>query len=677
MRIRALTYTASLAALALAACAPATDEYGAFQADYGPSDIANAPPGVIDVTQGAPVSLALQGGLGPIVEGQTVNRAVVSIESIELVSAEGYAVPLLNQPATVDLLAVQNSLDELISGVPLPPGQFTHMRFRLGGAFIEVASFDGGVQFFATPGMDLSGYGLSGPPGQLALQGMQPGGFFDVAIPPDGIAIRSATSLAMQFDLAQSLQFQSGSWVLDPRVWVVDQSILSSLDVAFEAQQAAGFEEFAVQGGFEVMLFDAGMRPVATAPLALLPGGMPGASFQYLAPFQGPFVAVLLPPPGIELASAVSVSVAVQSSVHVETSIVINSFREVRRSGGVAIFDIGAANQASIIQRGPAGQIIGRATRPVGPIEAVMPRVRPHEPLLPGQTPGPIYREAPYLRGLPRPIHTRPGVRPGGPPRWGERGRPGIGRPGERGRFPGERPPISRPGERPGFPGQRPPGTRPGERPGFPGARPPVSRPGERPGFPGHRPPGARPGERPGFPGARPPVSRPGERPGFPSEGPSPILPGRRSPMPSEQPPVVTPPGRGRGSPGIRPPSGRPEIRRGSPGERPPSSQPQPRQRPTSAGEAPRRPPITLQEPEQGQRPPARRPGEYVGAPEMPPASRRLEAPTPVPESRPRVDPRRPTSERPPARTPTTRGERERENELNADMPDDPSTQAD
>ena len=664
--VRLLRTTAWLAALGLLACAPAIDfEANRSEAEPGELGEADGYSGVIEVARSAPVSLSLGGGLGPIVEGQTVNRAIVSLQSIELVGADGSIVPFVDEPITVDLLAIQNDLEQLVAGIPLPPGKFTHMRVRLGGALIEVTDDQGTSQYFATPDFDLASLDIEGPVGPLELAGIQSGGYFDVPVPPEGITVQREAALALQLDPALSLIYENGIWAFEPRAWVVDQATLSSLEVAFQAE-AAGFTEFAVQGGFQVTLFDAGMHPVAVSPLGLLPGGLPGATFQYLAPFEGPFVAVLVPPPGVQLTNVVSVAVDVRASAFVQTSIVINSFREVQRAGAYPVYDIGFAPQAAIVMRGPAGQILYEATRPVGPIEAIMPRVAPRWPRLPWQSPPRVFRRAPYLAGLPRPIHLEPGRRPWllpdirreRPRRWrpGERpgfpgGRPGVIRPGERPGFPGGRPGVIRPGERPGFPGGRPGVTRPGTRPGFPGGRPGVTRPGERPGFPGGRPGVTRPGERPGVPGARPGVTRPGARPGFPGARPGVTRPGQRPGTPGGRPGVIRP--------GERPRGGGPGVIR--PGERPRGGGPgvtRPVERPRGGGPGVTRPGgrggIPIDNPSSvGRRPESRRPGQFVGAPAAPPAMRRLEAPTPRPQSRPRVDPRRPRSERPPARSPS------------------------
>src|SRR5690554_1515366 len=103
--VRLLTRSAWLAAFGMLACAPAADfgtEIEGSPSGVEPGDFGEAHgySGVIDVTRSAPVSLSLRGGLGPIVEGQTVSRAVVAIEAIELVGADGAIVPFLNQPVT-------------------------------------------------------------------------------------------------------------------------------------------------------------------------------------------------------------------------------------------------------------------------------------------------------------------------------------------------------------------------------------------------------------------------------------------------------------------------------------------------------------------------------------------------------------------------------------------------
>jgi hypothetical protein len=246
---------------------------------------------------------------------------------------------------------------------------------------------------------------------RLELAGLDADGFCTVALPQGGIRIEDTAALAMHFSLAESLTVQSEDvWVLHPNVWAVDEGTLSSVDVQFQA--SSSFSQYLTQG-FHVILLDTNLRPVSQASLAAVSSTLYSASFQYVASFQGPFVAVLVPPPGIVLASQMAISIDIQTRVHVQTSV---GLRSVQRSGSA--LDIRTGDRAVSVQRDHQGHIVQQEERPVGWIDDVAPHMRSREPTRAGTQPA-MEAPSPNIPGLPpagENPHRQPQAADGGAP---------------------------------------------------------------------------------------------------------------------------------------------------------------------------------------------------------------------------------------------------------------------
>jgi hypothetical protein len=127
------------------------------------------------------------------------------------------------------------------------------------------------------------------------------------------------------------------------------------------------------------------------------------ASFRFLESFQGPFVAVLLPPPGFALRSSVAVSVDVSLSVRAEARVHVTAVREIGREGDVVTVDVRADPAAAVIEK---GAVTDRRTREVGWLEDVASETGPSAPVRPGQRAMP-QATLPALPGLPPPSPRR------------------------------------------------------------------------------------------------------------------------------------------------------------------------------------------------------------------------------------------------------------------------------
>jgi hypothetical protein len=385
---------------------------------------ASAQSGVIDVASNSQISLSLRGGLGPIVEGRTVTKAIVTVSDVELVSESGRSLVVSSEARRVDLLAFQNDLDQLVASRSIEVDRYREIRFRLRSAWIETTDDQQVTRVFASEEADRSEFSAVQSVGRLEIQGITLDGFVSCALPDTGIRVQGTASLAIHFALAESLTMQSADvWVLNPRAWCVDASSFSSLDLEFQLTEETYTE---LSQGYSVMLLDAGLRPVCRANLTRFSSASLTASFRFLESFQGPFVAVLLPPSGIVLDSSVAVSVDVSASVRVETNVSVTSVQRLGRTGNVTTVAVRTASNADVIEHDATGVVTGRHQRPIGCIENVAPQSGPREPLRPGEH-APPPSAAPTLPGLPPPPPPPPGGRPG--PQIGSGGTPDAGVP--------------------------------------------------------------------------------------------------------------------------------------------------------------------------------------------------------------------------------------------------------
>jgi hypothetical protein len=354
---------------------------------------------VIDVSSGSKMSLALRGGIGPIVSGQTITKATVTISDLELVDASGGSVVLSSNGFRGDLVALQDQLGQLFSQQSVQAGRYTAMRFRLKSAWVEAQDVNGALTVYASQDVDKSQFSQGTSVKTLELAGLDSNGFVTCALAPGGIVVNGTSSLTLQFALAQSLVVQSsGDWVLTPTCWLVDQSTLSSLDVNFQAASGSSSDEQDLANGFQVMLLDSNMWPVCEVPIALYQSVTYRAHFVDLAAFQGPFVAALVPPAGYSLQSAVAFSVDVQPAASCSASISVTSFQVV--SG--RLLSIQTDDHCSVVQRDPSGHVLAQTSAPIGAVEDVAPTTHHQQPVLPGeQQPPPA--PPPRLPGNPAP----------------------------------------------------------------------------------------------------------------------------------------------------------------------------------------------------------------------------------------------------------------------------------
>jgi hypothetical protein len=363
------------------------------------SGVAMAGSDAIDVSTDTKLSLALRGSVGPIISGQTLTKATVTMTDLELVDGSGSSVSLSSNGFMADLLGLQNQTGQLFPAQPVKAGRYPAMRFRVKNAWVEVQDANGALTAYASPGVDKSQLSRDTSVQTLDFGGLDSAGYASCAVAPGGVVLGDTSTLALHFALAQSLATSSSSvWVLTPVCWVVDPTTYSSLDVDLAPSSGDSADDKDLANGFQVMLLDSNMWPISEVPLASSQPATYSAHFADLASFQGPFVAALLPPDGYKLQSGVAFSVDLQPSASATASISVTSLQVV--SG--RLLDVSTADHCSVVQHGRSGTVLAKTSQPIGALKDVAPTTHHPQPVPAGRQPLPP-APTPHLPGNPAP----------------------------------------------------------------------------------------------------------------------------------------------------------------------------------------------------------------------------------------------------------------------------------
>jgi hypothetical protein len=353
----------------------------------------------IDVSTDSKLALSLRGSVGPIISGQTLTKATVTMSNLELVDGSGGSVALSGNGFQADILGLQNQVGQLFPAQPVKAGRYTALRFRLKNAWVVAQDANGALTAYASPEVDKSQFSQGTTVQTLDFGGLDTDGSASCAVAPGGVVLGDVSTLALQFALAQSLATSSSSvWVLTPVCWVVDPFAYSSLDVNLAPASGDSADDKDLANGFQVMLLDSNLWPISEVALASSQSATYSAHFADLQSFQGPFVAALLPPDGYQLQSGVAFSIDLQPSAKSTASISVTSLQVV--SG--RLLDVATADHCSVVQRDQTGNVLAKTSQPIGAVKDVAPTTHHDQPVPAGRQPlAPA--PTPHLPGNPAP----------------------------------------------------------------------------------------------------------------------------------------------------------------------------------------------------------------------------------------------------------------------------------
>lgn len=363
------------------------------------SGVAMAGSDAIVVSTDTKLALTLRGSVGPIISGQTLTKATVTMSNLELVDDSGGSVALSGNGFQADILGLQNQVGQLFPAQPVKAGRYTALRFRLMNAWVVAQDADGALTAYASPGVDKSQFARGTTMRTLDFGGLGSDGSASCAVAPGGVVLGDTSSLALHFALAQSLATSSSSvWVLTPVCWVVDPFAYSSLDVNLAPSSRDAADDKDLANGFQVMLLDSNLWPISEVALASSQSATYAAHFADLQSFQGPFVAALIPPDGYQLKSGVAFSVDLQPNARATASVSVTSLQVV--SG--RLLDVGTDDHCSVVQHDHSGAVLAKTSQPIGAVKDVAPTTHHPQPVPAGRQPLPP-APPPHLPGNPAP----------------------------------------------------------------------------------------------------------------------------------------------------------------------------------------------------------------------------------------------------------------------------------
>jgi hypothetical protein len=152
-----------------------------------------------------------------------VVTAMVTIDQIYLQPSDGGddgRIVLRDEDVTVDLLTLADATADLITGVDIPVGTYSQLRFVVSGAYVEVENDDATTTIYASSPTYAGLPALATVGGELMMPSLANSGL-KINLPGDAIVVAEdeTVSLVIDFDVAQSfgkLAGGSGKWVMHP-----------------------------------------------------------------------------------------------------------------------------------------------------------------------------------------------------------------------------------------------------------------------------------------------------------------------------------------------------------------------------------------------------------------------------------------------------------------------------
>lgn len=249
-------------------------------------------------------------------------RAVVTIESIYLQPSEedSNRVLLRDEPATVDLLTLQNEVMDLVENEVVPEGIYEQLRIVISGGFIEVEQEDGTTMIYASSSQYASDQGEQAD-GRLQMPSFAQSGL-KISLPEDAGVVEGGQNIVLiDFDVADSFgkqAGQSGKWVMRPSIKATDLQVTgsASVDIALADTVTLPSDTLSL-ADFSAALDKGG--DVIEVPFADADGdGVYSAEFIYLAPGSYP----------VNIVSPDSVTVTTDPVLPIEISVESNGTAE-------------------------------------------------------------------------------------------------------------------------------------------------------------------------------------------------------------------------------------------------------------------------------------------------------------------------------------------------------------
>lgn len=252
-------------------------------------------------------------------------RAVVTVDRVEL-HGEAGAVVLRDEPATVDLLTLQNEVMDLVDGVDVPAGSYAELRLVISGGFIEVEGESGSTKVYASSEAYAAEQGVESA-GRLQMPSYAESGL-KVKLPGGAVEVGGEERVVLlDFNVAESFGRQagrSGMWVMRPVVRASDFALTGSVEVSLALAEGVALPADTLSlADFSAVLQKEGGEEVRV-PFVDADGAFT-ATLRYLTP--GPHVVGIEGPAAVsfEADASLPVEVTVESGATARTAVTVTA----------------------------------------------------------------------------------------------------------------------------------------------------------------------------------------------------------------------------------------------------------------------------------------------------------------------------------------------------------------
>jgi len=223
-------------------------------------------------------------------------KAVVTIESVSL-HGEGGSFTLRDEPATVDLLTLQNEVMELVESAEVPAGTYKELRLVISGGYLEVEQADGSTKIYASSAGYAQAQGVTAE-GSLQMPSFAQSGL-KVKLPGGAVSVDGDQHVVLlDFVVAESFGRQagaSGMWVMTPVIHASDFTLTGGVEVSLSLDEEVALPEGLTLADFGAELDKGGDAIPAPFQEA---GGVFTAAFRFLNP--GAYDVRIVAPEGVE-----------------------------------------------------------------------------------------------------------------------------------------------------------------------------------------------------------------------------------------------------------------------------------------------------------------------------------------------------------------------------------------
>lgn len=261
-----------------------------------------------------------------------IEKAVVTIDSVYLQADDGEdgagRIVLRDEPATVDLLTLQNEVLDLIEDEAVPAGTYSQLRLVISGGYIEVKEGDSFAIYASSD--EYAAANEVEATSELQMPSFAQSGL-KIVLPAEAAVIEGDQNvILLDFNVAESFgkqAGQSGSWVMSPVIRATELSLTGGAEISLSLDEGVTLPDGVTLADFSATVAK-GEESVEVDFTDPDGSGTFAVLFQYLVP--GTYPVDVTVPEGLSITTDVQLplEVVVDSGATAQAAVVITEVTE-------------------------------------------------------------------------------------------------------------------------------------------------------------------------------------------------------------------------------------------------------------------------------------------------------------------------------------------------------------